>query len=164
MSILPQSQAYNMFLPLISLILLTCIHTAHAEENAGKARLQVDSPWARASIGKSRPSAAYLTITNHRPEAVSLKSVSSPVADKTEIHKMENSDGVMRMKPVNDLTIAAGETVKLAPGGLHVMLMQLEETLEEGDRFELRLSFQDVETITLNVPVLGPGAMKPDRE
>ena len=55
----------------------------------------------------------------------------SPV--KSQVHEMTMNNGVMKMRPLDQgLTIEPGKTVKLAPGGYHLMMMDLKEPAEEG--------------------------------
>jgi copper(I)-binding protein len=65
--------------------------------------------------------------------------------------------GVMRMAAVDGVELPANRTVKLAPGGYHVMLMDLKRTLNAGERVPLRLTFEWAgkkrETVELDVEV-----------
>lgn len=51
------------------------------------------------------------------------------------------------------LAIPAGGTVELAPGGYHVMLMELAEPLKEGTTFDLTLTFENAGEQTVDVEV-----------
>jgi copper(I)-binding protein len=66
------------------------------------------------------------------------------------------------MAPTGEITIAPGEAAELAPGGLHVMLMQLQEPMTEGDSFPLTLSFSDGGDVAVQVPILGIAARGPE--
>jgi copper(I)-binding protein len=65
--------------------------------------------------------------------------------------KMEN--GIMKMFPVDGIDLPANKSVKLAPGGYHVMLMNLKQQLKAGDRVPLKLTFEmaDKKRETLDV-------------
>ncbi|MDH4074884.1 MAG: copper chaperone PCu(A)C [Acidimicrobiia bacterium] len=64
------------------------------------------------------------------------------------------ADGAMVMQEVKGgIEIPAGETVELAPGGYHVMLMELAEPLKEGAMFDLTLTFENAGEKTVNVEV-----------
>jgi hypothetical protein len=73
-------------------------------------------------------------------------------------------DGVMKMRPLKDLTVAPGETLQLAPGGSHVMLMGLAKPLEEGSSFPLTLDFGEAGTVELWVEVLSVASDGPAPE
>lgn len=79
--------------------------------------LVIESPWARASIGTSRPAAAYMTIRNVGKSADVLFGVETSVSGKSEVHKVELKDGVATMGPVDLVEIPAGAVVELAPEG-----------------------------------------------
>ncbi len=123
---------------------------------AGSSDVVVEDAWARASIGTSRPAAAYMTIRNAGAEAVTLTGIETPVAGMAEIHRTATDPrGVSSMSPAVDIEIAPGEAAKLKPGGLHAMLMGLRTPLKEGDSFDLTVRFADGGTVAVVVPVLG---------
>ncbi len=121
----------------------------------------VEAAWARASIGTSRPSAAYLTIRNEGDETDVLTSLKASVSEVAEVHAMTMTDGVARMGPAGAVKLPAGHEVVLKPGGLHVMLMNLKQPLKEGEKFTLTLTFKGAGPIDVSVPVLGIGASGP---
>lgn len=123
--------------------------------------LEVDAAWARASIGTSRPGAAYFTVRNLGDEADRLTGLSSPVSAMPMLHQTTLSDGVSRMAHVEAAEIPAGGELTLEPGGMHVMLMELTTPLKEGAIFPLTLTFEAGGEITVEVPVFGPGARGP---
>ncbi len=130
---------------------------------AGSEDVVVDDAWARASIGMNRPGAAYMTIRNIGDEAVTLTGISTPLAMMPEIHETTTSAaGVSSMAPAGEITIAPGEAAELAPGGLHAMLMQLQEQMIEGQSFPLTLNFSDGGNVTVEVPILGFAARGPE--
>ena len=56
---------------------------------------------------------------------------------------MAMNNGVMTMRPLDKgLAIEPGKTVKLAPGGYHLMLMDLKNPLKQGDKVPLTLEFE----------------------
>lgn len=72
-------------------------------------------------------------------------------ADETD--DMDHGDGTMSMQPVDGIEVPAGEEVVLEPGGYHVMLLELAEPLEEGETFELTLTFAEAGEQTVTVEV-----------
>ena len=123
--------------------------------------LEVDAAWARASIGTSRPGAAYFTVRNLGDEADRLTGLSSPVSAMPMLHETTLSEGVSRMAHVEAAEIPAGGELTLESGGMHVMLMELTTPLKEGATFPLTLTFESGGEITVEVPVFGPGATGP---
>ena len=123
--------------------------------------LEVDAAWARASIGTSRPGAAYFTVRNLGDEADRLTGLSSPVSAMPMLHQTTLSEGISRMAHVEAAEIPAGGELTLESGGMHVMLMELTTPLKEGATFPLTLTFESGGEITVEVPVFGPGATGP---
>lgn len=115
--------------------------------------------WARASAGAARTGAAYLTLANHGPAADRLLAVSTPKARQAELHTHLNENGVMKMRQVDGIDLAAGDTVEFAPGGLRVMLMGLTGPLVKGETFPVTLTFEHAAPLTVEVTVQGAGAM-----
>lgn len=82
-----------------------------------------------------------------------LIGVSSEVSERAEVHESSMEGGVMRMRPVPALDIAAGATVTFEPGGLHVMLLNLRHELRAGSAFEAKLEFERAGTVPVTVAV-----------
>ena len=122
-------------------------------------QLEVSNAWARATPAKAENGVAYLTIRS--PTADRLLSDSSPVAKKTELHTMEMSGMVMKMRPLAGLDIPAAQPVTLKPGGDHVMLLGLNGPLREGQSFPLTLTFEKAGAREVTVAVEKPGAAGP---
>lgn len=87
--------------------------------------------------------AGYGQIRNDCREAVVVVAAGSKAFGDVSLHETTLVDGVSRMRAVERLPIAAGATVALKPGGLHLMLMQPEVVLKEGAQLPLRLSLED---------------------
>ncbi|WP_299566731.1 copper chaperone PCu(A)C [uncultured Sulfitobacter sp.] len=134
-----------------------------AQDASNDTLISVENPWARASIGMSRPGGAYLTIRNDGKDTVSLVGLRAEISGMASVHETRtNSDGVSSMTPAEDIAIPAGGTVALEPGGYHAMLMQLQSPLVEGETFPLTLLFSDGTELEVNVPILGVGARGPE--
>lgn len=130
---------------------------------AGSSDIVVKDPWSRASIGTSRPGAAYMVINNTGDDPVTLTGIKTDLAGKPEIHLSSvNDQGVSSMAPAGEITIAPGASVELKPGGLHAMLMMLTRPMVKGETFSLTLVFADGTEMVVDVPILsirarGPG-------
>ena len=129
---------------------------------AGSEDVVIEAAWSRASIGTSRPGAAYMTVLNTGDEAVTLTGIRTDLATMPAIHRSSTNDqGVSSMAPAGEIVIAPGGTVALEPGGLHAMLMELQRPMVEGDSFTLTLDFSDGGAVTVEVPILGIAARGP---
>ena len=130
---------------------------------AGSEDVVVEDAWSRASIGMSRPGAAYMTIRNTGDEAITLTGLRTDLAMMPEIHQTStNAEGVSSMAPAGEIKIAAGGEVALEPGGLHAMLMRLQRPMTEGESFLLNLVFSDGGEVMIEVPILGIAARGPE--
>lgn len=141
-----------------ALMLAGLAGVVQAAEPVRAGALEISTPWARASVGTERPSAAYMTVRNTGDQPDRLLRVETPVAARAEVHAMVEEDDVMKMRPAGDLEIPPGGEVRLEPGGLHLMLMQLERPLEEGATVPLTLVFERAGEVTVDAPVGGIGA------
>ena len=132
--------------------------TAHAQEvKAGD--LVITQAWSRATPGGAKIAGGYLTIENKGAAPDRLISGSGDFAGKVEIHEMAMNNGVMTMRPLDKgLVIEPGKTVKLAPGGYHLMLMDLKKPLKQGDKVPLTLEFEKAGKVALSLDVQGVGA------
>ena len=104
----------------------------------------------RATVAGMPSSAAYLKITNNGVSDDRLIAAKAAIAQHVEIHSMELDQGVMRMRAVDGgLAIASGDSVTLAPGGSHIMLMGLTTDLASGTQHEIILVFEKAGDIKL---------------
>ncbi len=143
---------------------MTMIALCVAPASAGDARLgdlAISQPWARASAGKTRAGAAYVTITNQGREVDHLMRAETPVAATASLHTHRMEDGIMKMRPVEAVEINPGAPTVMKPGGLHIMLMGLKAPLMEGETFPLTLTFEKAGSIDVRGMVERVGAMAP---
>ena len=104
--------------------------------------LVVSKAWSRATPGGAKVAAGFLTIENKGSAPDKLVSASTPLADHAEIHEMKMANGVMSMREISGgLTIPAGQSVTLAPGGYHLMLMGPKQPFKQGEKVPLTLTF-----------------------
>jgi copper(I)-binding protein len=115
----------------------------------------VSDAWARPTIGQGRATAAYATITNKGDEDDRLTGAQSPQAQSVELHQTTmTADGVMQMREVEGgLPIAVGGTLKLEPGGTHLMVLGLKEALAAGGELKLTLEFAKAGAVEIAAPV-----------
>ncbi len=92
--------------------------------------LQVQQAWVRQVPAGSSMTAAYATIYNPSNQARELVGVEIDSFRDAEIHETREVDGVSRMRPVDKLRIDPGSTLKLEPGGIHIMAMGRQDLSE----------------------------------
>jgi periplasmic copper chaperone A len=124
--------------------------------------LVITQAWSRATPGGAKIAGGYLTIENKGTAPDRLISGAGDVAGKVEIHEMTMDGGVMKMRSLDKgLAIEPGKTVKLAPGGYHLMLMDLKSPLKQGDKVPVTLTFEKAGKVALSLDVQGVGAQAP---
>lgn len=147
-------------LPILSVVLLLPLTGCNQESSQQESDelmmgegIEVEDAWARPG-SEGRMSAVYFLIRNYNAEDDVLVSVQSDVAQNVEVHESyEREEGMMGMREVPDLELPGQTTVRFEQGGLHVMLIQLTRQLADGDLFELTLTFQKNDPVTIEVPV-----------
>ncbi|MBU3737031.1 MAG: copper chaperone PCu(A)C [Methylobacterium sp.] len=108
---------------------------------AGGDKVRIEGAWARATAPGQEVGAGYMKLTSR--EDLTLIKVESPAAEFVEIHKMSMHNGVMEMRMLEELKLPAGQTVKLEPGGFHLMLIDLKKPLQDGASVEFTLHLKD---------------------
>jgi len=140
-------------LPAAGLILLGLL--SEASGGAQAPALSAQDAWVRATPGVD-VAAAYLTLHNAGAQPLAVTGVESPLAAAAMIHETSIVDGRASMRPHEPLVIAAGATVRLAPGGLHIMLQGLKHPLAPGDEVPLVLQLQGGGVLSITARVRPP--------
>jgi len=124
--------------------------------------LVITQAWSRATPSGAKIAGGYLTIENKGTAPDRLVGGSGDIAGRVEVHEMAMNNGVMTMRPLDKgLTIDPGKTVKLAPGGYHLMIMDLKSPFKQGDKVPVTLEFEKAGKVTLSLDVQGVGAQAP---
>jgi len=129
-----------------------------AAQEAHTDTLDITGGFTRATTAMAQAGAAFMTITSLGP-ADRLVAFRTPACNRPELHTHINDNGVMMMRQVEAIDIPAGGSAALAPGGLHLMMIDLNTQLIEGESVELTLVFENAGEVTLSVPVKGIAAM-----
>lgn len=124
--------------------------------------LTLSQPWTRATPTGAKAGGGYVSITNNGAVPDRLVAVATPIAAKAEIHQMKMDGGTMIMRPLTDgLSIPAGETVDLKPGGYHLMFMGLNSAIREGASVPVTLTFDGAGNVDVMLIVAPIGAKPP---
>jgi len=118
--------------------------------------ITIQHAWSRPTMEGMSMGVGYLTLVNRGKAPDTLVAVSSPAAESVEIHESRMVDGMARMRPLADVTIAPGSTVKLEPNGIHLMLVGLRAPLAAGGTLPLTLEFRGAGRITIEARVETP--------
>ncbi len=147
---------HSSLLPL-ALALAVCAAPALAQEfKAGD--IVIEKPWARATPKGAEVGAGYFVVHNNGAAPDTLTGGSADFAT-VEIHEMKTEGGVMQMAEItNGLDIPAHGTIRLAPGGYHVMFTHLTKPLTKGEKVQATLTFAHAGPVTVDFNVEGVGA------
>ncbi|WP_228529701.1 copper chaperone PCu(A)C [Diaphorobacter caeni] len=105
------------------------------------AAVDVRDAWVRAAVPGQSGTGAFVTL--QAPQGAKLVAVKSAAAGVVEIHEMKLENDVMKMRAIPALDLPAGEPVKLAPGGLHLMMMDLKQPITAGRTLGFTLTLED---------------------
>lgn len=121
--------------------------------------LRIGRPWTRA-VGERAPTAAgYMAIRNTGSTPDRLLGAESPRATRIELHEMSVTDGVMRMRPLPDgIALPSGDEIRLAPGGLHLMIIGPQGGFVQGTTIPATLIFARAGRVQVELAVQAPGA------
>jgi len=150
------------------LILLLTVLGLIAAGCGGGDDLSIDGQWARNSPMRADRGAVYMNIESADGDRLLSASVDSSISASVEVHETvpvegeETEEGMamMMMQEVEAIELAAGETVSLKPGGLHIMLIDITAPLEIGQKFDVTLDFENAGPTVVEVEVLeeAPGS------
>lgn len=105
------------------------------------AEVTIADAWVRATAPGQQVGAAYMTLTSQTPSE--LVYVEASASEAAEIHSMSMRNGVMKMRTLESLSLAPNKPAKFAPGGYHIMLIDLKAPLKVGEKVKFRLCFKD---------------------
>jgi periplasmic copper chaperone A len=123
-----------------------------AAAGAAPPALVVEDAWIRAIPGGA-VAAAYMTLHNTGREPLTVTGVRSPLAAEAMIHVSKVEHGESTMRPAGPLTLSPGASLELAPGGVHVMLMQLAHPFAVGEQVPLELLLAGGGRVTVSARV-----------
>ncbi len=121
-------------------ILLALLCAAQTQVQAQAQSVTVKDAWIRGTVQGQTATGAFMELT--AKSNARLIGVSTPLTKSAEVHSMKMENGVMKMFPVNGIDMPAGKTLRLASGGYHVMLTNLQKPLNPGDKVPLQLTFE----------------------
>jgi iron complex outermembrane receptor protein len=115
--------------------------------------IRVDHPWARPAPAGLVMGVAYFTLENRGGTDDALVAASTPAATRVEFHQTTLADGMARMRPLEQVALPAGKTVKVEPGGIHLMLVQLKQPLVAGVPVPLTLEFREAGKVEVQLSI-----------
>ncbi|WP_428235862.1 copper chaperone PCu(A)C [Gracilimonas sp.] len=144
----------TVFLLLISGLMLSvaCTNQKTEKENVNEEPDVIKERVRPAASGGT--SAAYFVYTNSLDKADTLRSVEADFADMVQVHESyETEDGMMGMREQKEVVVQPGQEIRFRQGGLHIMLMGLNQELQAGDSVAVRLKFAEAGEVVKKLPV-----------
>jgi copper(I)-binding protein len=141
-------------------LLMAITIIAACGSTSGDPQIKVSEPWSRPSPMMAGNGAVYMVLSNEGGSDDTLISAETDIAAVVELHETKMENDVMKMSPVHTINIPAGESVMLKPGGLHVMLINLQKELVPGETVTLTLNFEKSAPITIEAEIREMGNMK----
>jgi len=136
-------------LALVAVTALAC----NSRESPENIDLEVSQVFVTEPVTGER-AAMYFAVTNNGEADDELLAISTAAARVAEIHRTEQEGGRMRMVPIDALTVPAGGSIDLVPGGYHVMLLELTRQLLPDDRFDVTLRFRHAGEVVARARVI----------
>ena len=118
--------------------------------------VEVRKVWSPAAPPGSSVAAVYAEIIAR--DADTLLGATTPVARSVDMHETSEEAGMMKMRPLEQVELQPGQPVLFEPGGMHMMLMDLQQALPAGAHFPLTLRFAKAGDMSVTVIVIAPGA------
>ena len=141
----------------VSLLLASLMVSAGALAAAADL-VTVVEPYVRLAPPNAPATAAFMVIKNAGDKDVKVVKADNPASKATELHTHLNENGVMKMRPVAAIEIKSKGEATLKPGGLHVMLINLNAPMKEGDVVPITLTFDDGSSKKVDAKVVKPMA------
>ena len=140
-------------------ILLTACNSepgpeAPSEAEAATSEIAITGAWSRETAEGQNAGGAFMTIANSGAADDRLTGGSSPVAGDVQIHTVDMTDGVMRMRELEDgLDVPAGGSVTLKPGSFHIM--------QQGQTVPVTLTFEKAGPVEIDLAIQPVGSQGP---
>ncbi|MXP42793.1 copper chaperone PCu(A)C [Altererythrobacter soli] len=153
------------FFPAIALAVGTLGLSACGEEAQAPAEAATNSPAGVAVADgrlvlpavKGNPGAIYFSVSNDSDSPVTIRNASLEGAGSAMIHQMSTADGQASMNEVMQVDVPANGQLEFKPGDLHVMAMELDETLAAGGTADVTLHFARGDKVTFPAQILAAG-------
>lgn len=135
------------FLHALAATLALCSTSALQAHEVKAGDIVVLHPYALPSLKGAPNGIGFIDLKNTGRQPDRLIKAASPAVGRVELHEMKMQGDVMQMRELDGIAIAPGATVRMAPGGLHMMLMQLARPLSAGDKLPITLTFERAGTV-----------------
>ncbi|MEO9274728.1 copper chaperone PCu(A)C [Marinomonas sp. 5E14-1] len=123
---------------------------------AFSAQLEVSRTNVRANVPGSDNTTAYMLIENLTKKDVRIVGAESDVSAFTELHSHKMDGDTMIMRHEKYIDVDAGESVRFAPNGYHIMLIGLDKRVKHGEKATITLKYDDGTSQAFKFDVIDP--------
>lgn len=157
--------SYEWEIDLRRLLLATIVVAACVAQAQAQPTLTAKDAWVRGTVAGQTATGAFMSLQSGADSV--LIGAESPIAGIVEIHESSMVNNVMRMREVPRLSLPAGKSVVLKPGGYHIMMMDLKQPLKVGEAVPIRLQVEardkTVHSVEVTATVRALGAEAPNQ-
>ncbi len=115
---------------------------------AGPLAVSVRNPWIR-MLPAGLPASGYMRLDNHTGQPLALVRADSPAHySSVALHRTLKKGGITTMEEVERIAIPPHGSVRLLPGGYHLMLLNAKQPIKPGQRIPVTLRFSDGSDLT----------------
>jgi copper(I)-binding protein len=114
----------------------------------------VDGAYVQLNPNPDNPAAAYFTI-HGGSQPLTLRAIETDSAVRLEMHESMSTNGMMEMKPLENVDVPAGATIKFAPGGKHVMLWQINQQAIAAGKMQFKMIFSNGDRLLVDAVIQG---------
>ena len=115
--------------------------------------LSIENAYIKQTPPNAKTTAIFLTIKNDSDKDIFLLKTKTNLSEISELHTHTNENGKMIMKEVPNIEIKAHSSTELKPGGLHIMIFDIKNQIDENTQTDLTLYFDNNQSIELkNIP------------
>ena len=146
----------NLFLAICTAIGLAVggsVLAQNVSQAVSTSAIKIENAYTRATMPGQQVAGGFMKIENKGNSVDQLLSASSPASDEVQLHEMAMEGNVMKMRQVKDISVPAGGSVELKPGGLHLMFMSIKAPFSAGDTVPVKLKFAKAGDVELKMPV-----------
>lgn len=118
----------------------------------------------RLPVMAGSPGAAYFTVSQGSGAPRRIAGVYVEGAERAEMHETVTKNGVSSMNPVKDVGIEPGKTVEFKPGGMHVMLFDIADTLKVGGTTEITITLDNGDKASVPATIEAIGGASGDHD
>ncbi len=131
---------------------------ASAPDNAPN--VSVIEPVIKLPAVPGNPGVLYFTMQQSAGKENTLVAVHVDGAERAEMHETKTVNGVSSMEPVSSVTFSEDQPAEFKPGGNHVMLFKLADTVKPGKDVEVTFTLANGDKVSTFAKVEEVGAME----